>query len=125
MPSWDHDDCPPAIEAEHHRLYRMMNRLEPVIVNSRDDSAVSRAIHILQQRMTDHFQVEEELFITADWGSRQVMIEDHRRLLNLLSQLEQLPPKEFEARRALFLSFLNALVQHDNDIDAPLFSRSH
>jgi hypothetical protein len=32
MPTWDHEDCDPFIEVEHTRLYRMMNKLEPVII---------------------------------------------------------------------------------------------
>lgn len=125
MPTWDHHDCDPEIEVEHTRLYRMMNRLEPVIIESQDESTVIRAIHILQRRMSDHFQVEEDLFITADWNSRQLMIDDHKRLLNMLGRMEQLPAHDAEARRQLFTSFLEELVRHDNDVDAPLFSRQH
>ena len=125
MPTWDHDDCDPAIEAEHTRLYRMMNRLEPVIVQGQTESKVARAIQILHDRMADHFQVEEELFITADWDSRRVMLEDHRQLLEMLTRLGRLPPGDEHARRVLFSAFLEALVRHDNDVDAPLFSRRH
>lgn len=125
MPSWDHDDCDPVIEAEHTRLYRMMNRLEPVIIEGRSEDKVARAIHMLQERMADHFQMEEELFITADWASRQVMIRDHRDLLSMLAVLSEIPPQDGEARRKLFADFLEALTRHDNDVDAPLFSRKH
>ncbi|MBI3447082.1 MAG: hemerythrin domain-containing protein [Magnetospirillum sp.] len=125
MPSWDHEDCDPAIEAEHTRLYRMMNRLEPVIIQGQSDSKIARAIQILHDRMAEHFQVEEELFITADWDSRRVMLDDHRQLLEMLARLGRLPPQDEHARKVLFHAFLEALVRHDNDVDAPLFSRRH
>jgi len=125
MPTWDHEDCDPAMEAEHTRLYRMMNRLEPVITDSQSEAMVARAIHMLQERMADHFHVEEELFVTADWTSRQVMIRDHHDLLGMLAALAEIPPHDGEARRKLFTAFLEALARHDNDVDAPLFSRRH
>ncbi|RAU20653.1 hypothetical protein CU669_17065 [Paramagnetospirillum kuznetsovii] len=125
MPTWDHDDCDPVIEAEHNRLYRMMNRLEPVILKGEEHSSVARAINMLQLRMSEHFQVEEELFITSDWNSRQIMIDDHRRLLNMLGELARLSPDDSKGRRTLFMTFLDELVRHDTDIDAPLFSLKH
>lgn len=125
MPHWDHDDCDPVIDEEHHRLYRMMNRLEPVIVADGDCGRAAKAIRILCQRMAEHFHVEEELFVTADWASRQVMIRDHRDLLAMLATLADIPEQEAGRRRALFAAFLEALARHDNDVDAPLFSRRH
>lgn len=125
MPTWDFEDTDPAIEAEHHRLYRMMDRLEPVIVEGENESKVSRAINMLRARMAVHFQVEEELFVTADWESRRVMVEDHRRLLAMLATLADITPHDHMARKQLFTDFLEALTRHDNDVDAPLFSRRH
>jgi hemerythrin len=125
MPTWDHEDCDPLIETEHTRLYRMMNKLEPVIILECNGVKVARAISMLQKRMADHFHVEEELFVTADWESRQVMIRDHRDLLSMLSTLADIPADDLEARRGLFTAFLEALTRHDNDVDAPLFSRRH
>lgn len=125
MPNWNFEDCDPVIEAEHTRLYRMMNRLEPVINDSHSETTVARAIHVLQVRMADHFHVEEELFVTADWASRQVMIRDHHELLGMLAALAAIPPEDGTARRNLFTAFLQALARHDNDVDAPLFSRKH
>ncbi len=125
MLTWDHEDCDPAMEAEHTRLYRMMNRLEPMITDSPSEAIAARAIHVLQVRMADHFHVEEELFITADWTSRQVMIRDHRELLAMLATLADMPAHDGAARRDLFTAFLQALARHDNDVDAPLFSRKH
>lgn len=122
---WDHEGCNPMADAEHHRLYRMMNRLEPVIVESRRETAIVDAVRILNQRMAEHFAVEEELFVTADWSSRQVMKDDHRRLLALLGRMAELPHYAHEDRRRLFTDFLEALVRHDNDVDAPLFRRQH
>lgn len=125
MPKWDFEDCDPLMEAEHNRLYRMMNRLEPVIVEGDSASKVARAIHMLQERLADHFHVEEELFVTADWASRQTMIRDHRDLMSMIACLAEIPADDGEARRSLFTAFLQALVRHDNDVDAPLFSRKH
>jgi hemerythrin len=125
MQGWDHDGCEPAIDEEHHRLYRMMNRLEPVIVGDDGGARAAKAIHVLQRRMADHFHVEEELFVTADWASRQVMIRDHRDLLAMLDVLADVPAEEAGRRRSLFAAFLEALARHDNDVDAPLFSRRH
>ena len=39
--------------------------------------------------------------------------------------LEELPSQDTQARRSPFISFLEALTRHDNDIDAPLFSLRH
>lgn len=125
MPQWDHEDCDPVMEEEHHRLYRMMNQLEPAIVGDGGGSKAAKALHILRERMAYHFHVEEELFVTADWSSRQVMIRDHQELLAMLAALAELPPGETERRRILFTAFLEALARHDNDVDAPLFSRRH
>lgn len=125
MPTWDHEDCDPAIDIEHTRLYRMMERLEPIIREGQQDTAVRRAIDILSRRMTEHFRIEEELFTTADWDSRTVMKEDHRRLLTMLKTLSEIPPADADARRSLFTSFLEALQRHDTDVDAPLFRMSH
>lgn len=125
MPIWDHEDCDPAIEAEHTRLYRMMNRLEPVIIEGRTEATVTRAIHVLHTRMAEHFRIEEELFATADWDSRQLMRDDHHRLLELLDRLSRLAPADTAGRRLLFTSFIEALNRHDNDVDAPLFCLKH
>lgn len=125
MPTWDHDHCHPLIEAEHHRLYRMMDLLRPVIVEDDDYLRAAQAIDALRARMAEHFRIEEELFITADWSSRQVMIRDHQGLLAMLAALADLPPADGNGRRRLFGDFLEALARHDDDVDAPLFSRRH
>lgn len=122
MPTWDHDDCHPLIEAEHHRLYRMMDHLQPAIFDEDNHVRTARAIAALKDRMTDHFRMEEELFITADWSSRQVMMRDHRQLLAMLTVLADTPLADVTKRRRLFTDFLEALARHDNDVDAPLFS---
>jgi hemerythrin len=125
MPTWDFEDTDPLIEAEHNRLYRMMDRLEPVIVEGHNEGKVTRAINMLRARMAVHFKVEEELFVTADWDSRQMMIQDHRRLLAMLSTLAEIDPHDQTARKRLFTEFLEALTRHDTDVDAPLFSHKH
>lgn len=125
MPNWDYEDCDPAIEAEHTKLYHLMNRLEPVILEGGAEAAISRAIHVLYTRMAEHFRIEEQLFATTDWQSRKLMRDDHQRLLALLDQLSHLAPDDAGGRRFLFTSFLTALSRHDADVDAPLFRRQH
>lgn len=125
MPIWDHEGCDPAIDAEHDRLYRLMDRLEPVIVDGRQEASVTRAIATLNKRMAEHFRIEEELFGTADWDSRRIMKDDHRRLLNMLRGLAEIPPDDMVGRRRLFTAFLDELHRHDTNVDAPLFRMAH
>jgi hypothetical protein len=80
---------------------------------------------MLRERMAEHFQLEEDLFITADWQSRQILRDDHRCLLDMLDQLTKLPPTEADARKHGFRLFLEALNRHDYEVDGPLMHYPH
>ncbi len=122
MLTWDDDpDTDPQIDDEHHKLYRMMSRLEPVILEGHRHETVERAIRRLRQRMAQHFQMEEELADTADSGSVAVLRDDHRAILEILARLGNLPAGDGDERRRVFGEFLQALAVHDSAVDTPMF----
>ncbi len=122
MLTWDDEpDTDPQIDEEHHKLYRMMSRLEPVILDGHRHETVERAIRQLRQRMVQHFEMEEELADTGDAGSVAILHDDHRAILDILARLGALPADDSDARRRVFAEFLQALATHDTAVDTPLF----
>jgi hemerythrin len=122
MLTWEDDsDTDPQIDDEHHKLYRMMSRLEPVILDGHRHETIERAIRRLRQRMEQHFEMEEELADGADAGSVAILHNDHHAIIEILARLGNLPADDGEARRRVFAEFLQALATHDAAVDTPLF----
>ena len=122
MLTWEDDsDTDPQIDDEHHKLYRMMGRLEPVILDGHHHDTIERAIRRLRQRMVQHFEMEEELVDTADAGSIALLHDDHHAILEILERLGNLAADDGTGRRRVFAEFLQALATHDTAVDTPLF----
>ncbi len=125
MLTWnDASDSDRLVDEEHHKLYRMMNRLEPAILAADKPEALERAIGMLYQRMAQHFDYEEELAFGITPDEFAVLHKAHKAILDLLARLRALPVGDMDARRRMFGEFQAALARHDNEIDMPLFSKA-
>lgn len=120
---WDGTDVVPEINDEHHDLYQMMARLEMAIVGAGDERTVARAIGQLQQRMAEHFQMEERMASVENAGSLAELKDDHGRLLGILTHLGGLPSGADHDRIRVYGEFVESLKTHDVAIDQPIFRK--
>ena len=118
---WDGSDIVPEIDAEHRDLYQVMARLELAIVGAKDDSTVARAVEELQQRIAEHFQMEERVASVEHMGSLPVLQDDHGRLMSILTLLGDLPGGADHERIRVYGEFVESLKDHDITIDQPIF----
>ncbi len=112
----------PSIDEEHHRLYELMNKLEPVIAEGHGAQAISSAVERLYARLVRHFDHEEALAEMGPENFRQLLSSDHKRLLSILGRLRGLAAAEPDVRRVVYDEFIAALARHDDDVDTPAFT---
>ena len=115
-------DTAAEIDGVHHRLYRAIDRLEPIITNGVNEDAVMRAIHLLYARMERHFTVEEDLAEVNAPAACPALKADHGKLLAILWQMSIVPVDDGATRTRMLRQFEAALTRHDRDLDGPLFS---
>ncbi len=115
-------DAGPEIDGFHLRLYRALDRLEPIVTASPTEETVTRAIRSLYARMERHFAVEEDLAATNSPAAYPRLKADHGELLALLWQMGGVPMADAAARTRLYHQFEAALARHDRDLDGPLFA---
>ncbi len=118
---WDGTDIVPEIDAEHRDLYQVMARLEMAIIGAKDEDTVARAVAQLQQRIAEHFQMEERLASLENMDSLPVLKDDHGRLLGILTHLGELPGGADHDRIRVYGEFVESLKDHDITIDQPVF----